>query len=303
MNINSDEFFPSFDPKDHAVGVVGHGYIGQAVESLFSGHFKVLVYDRAKDLDTLQQVVLGSTVIFVAVPTPMNQDGSCHTGIVDSVLQDIQNAAVVWGREVDEFVVVVKSTVPPGFTKQMNEKYALRVIFSPEFLTEKNSVQDFATTNRVLLGGQIEDSAVVYKFFETVWAKRIESEEVHIFACSSTTAELVKYFTNCYLSTVVTFANEFKLVCDALSIDYSEVKAFALLDRRISPSHLAVPGPDGRPGFSGSCFPKDINSLRDICRRLGTRERLFSAVIERNEELRPEKDWLELKGRAIVDER
>ncbi len=308
MDINDPDFALDFNIRDAVVGIVGHGYIGQAVDVLFSPYCQRLVYDRAKpELQTLDEVVQNAQVVFVAVPTPMERDGSCHTGIVESVLQDIQNAAVRMGRDVRSFVVVLKSTVPPGFTARMRSQLSLRLVFSPEFLTEKNSADDFRRASRVLLGGDLEDAKVVFKFFEGVWADRLPDTyvdqpdgPVNIVRCDSTAAELTKYFTNCYLATCVTFANEMYRLCQALDQRYDVVKTLALLDQRISPSHLDVPGHDGKFGYGGSCFPKDINSLRHVCRELGTGERLFSAVVERNEELRPAKDWEELRGRAVV---
>jgi len=309
MNINDPDFFPKFDIKNQVVGQVGHGYIGQAVDELFKPHCQVLVSDKAKPhLQTLSSVVKNADVIFVAVPTPMNPDGSCHTGIVESVLQDIQNTALQESRELDDFIVVIKSTVPPGFTQRMNDRFALRIVFSPEFLTEKSSVKDFKTASRLILGGHIDDASVVYKFFESVWIDRIPENYVShpdgpvtILNCSSTSAEATKYFTNCYLSTVVTFANEFALLCEKLGVEYDQVKTLALLDTRLSPSHLDVPGHDGKRGFGGSCFPKDVSSIRHVAKELGTGEKLFTAVVERNEEVRGGRDWEELKGRAVVE--
>jgi UDPglucose 6-dehydrogenase len=309
MKITDGNFFNEFNHYNHwTVGQIGHGYIGQAVVELFKDDFNVVVYDKAKpELNSLEDVVGRSHVIFVAVPTPMEADGTCHTGIVESVLQDIQNTAVKIDRDVEDFVVVIKSTVPPGFTEKMSVRFALRIVFSPEFLTEKNSVNDFKTSNRLILGGDQEDSSIVYKFFERVWIDRTIQNfvdhpdgPVNILAVDSTTAELVKYFTNVYLTTVVTFANEFYQVCKAFDRDYDIVKILGALDHRISPSHLDVPGHDGNFGFGGSCFPKDINSLRSICAKMGIPERLFTAIIERNNELRPSKDWEQLKGRAVV---
>lgn len=311
-SINHEKFFETFDdhsPDHWTVGQVGFGYIGTAVYELFRNDFTLRVYDKARpELDSLERVVSDSHVIFVAVPTPMERDGSCHTGIVESVLQDIQNAALKVERDLEDFVVVIKSTVPPGFTARMSERFALRLLFSPEFLTEKNSVSDFRDSSRVILGGNPEDASVVYKFFERVWVDRLHHNytdhpagPVNIICCDSTTAELVKYFTNVYLTTVVMFANEFNSVCRALDVDYDVVKTLALLDSRISPSHLNVPGHDGKLGFGGSCFPKDINSLRAVCQELNIPERLFSAIIMRNEELRPSRDWEQLKGRAVVE--
>lgn len=308
MKITDDAFLSQFHNEKWTVGQIGHGYIGKAVEALFVDHFDVIVYDKAKpELSTLDRLVSDSHVIFIAVPTPMNSDGSCHTDIIESVLQDVQNTALKVGRDLGEFIVVIKSTVPPGFTNKMSDRLSLRILFSPEFLTEKNSVNDFRNSSRVILGGDPEDASIVYKFFEAVWLERIPQNfsnhpagPVNILCVDSTTAELVKYFTNVYLTVVVMFANEFSQVCSALGADYSLVKILALLDHRISPSHLDVPGHDGLPGFGGSCFPKDINSIRHICRQLGIDEKLFTAVIDRNNELRPSRDWEQLKGRAVV---
>lgn len=303
-SINSPDFKKSFIDDNHVVGLIGYGYIGKAVHALFDGFFDVKIYDVAnKNLGTLEDVVKNSSVIFVAVPTPMNKDGSCHTDIVESVLKSIQDTAISISRDVEEFIVVIKSTVPPGFTEKMSEKHALRIVFSPEFLTEKDSIGDFKFASRLVLGGAEEDSEIVRSFFVVAWSDRIQDERdsglVFVF-CDSTTAELVKYFTNVYLTTIVMFANEFYNVCKNLGVDYDTVKEIALLDRRISHSHLNVPGHDGSFGFGGSCFPKDINSLKHICNQLGINERLFSAIIERNNELRPSRDWEELKGRAVV---
>jgi nucleotide sugar dehydrogenase len=311
LSIQDENFLTDFKIGTGIVGQVGHGFIGQAVESLFKPHVaEVLVYDKAKPgLNTLEEVVSKAQVIFVAVPTPMNKDGSCHTGIVESVLQDIQNAGASVKRDLEDFVVVIKSTVPPGFTARMQDKFALRIVFSPEFLTEANANDDFKRINRVVLGGDRDDCAVVYKFFEGVWPDRMpENYEGHpdgpcvvVWCDTSTVAEMVKYFTNGILTVKVMFANEMYQLCQRLGVDYEDVREVACLDQRIGHSHTKVPGPDGSLGFGGSCFPKDINSLRAICAELGLPERLFSATVLRNEELRPSKDWEQLKGRAVVD--
>ncbi len=303
-----------FGARRHVVGQIGVGYIGKAVINLFengSGRcFDVVSYDKATDPDSrFDEVVSTAEVIFIAVPTPMESDGRCHTGIVQGVLERLYTQTL---RPVDEFVVVVKSTVPPGSTDAWRRLFpGLRLVFSPEFLTERNSLNDFMDARRLLLGGRMEDCELVARFFAEAWRFRIDAMleaqaagmpddgPVLVF-CDSTVAELVKYFTNTYLATVVTFANEFRLICDALGAPYESVRELALLDDRISPSHLQVPGPDGSWGFGGSCFPKDVNSIRHVARSLGIPERLFSTVVLRNEELRPSKDWESLKGRAVV---
>lgn len=310
INIQSPNFIENFNMKDATVGTVGYGFIGNAVVELFKPHCKVLIYDKARpELNTLDEVVLNSEVIFIAVPTPMKKSGECHTGIVESVLQEIQNTATKLERDLGSFIVVIKSTVPPGFTNKMQDRFALRIVFSPEFLTEANAVNDFKTTNRVLLGGDFEDAQVVYKYFEGVWPNRMMNTYdnhkdgiVQIVQCDAAEAEMVKLSTNAHLMSKVLLANELYLICQKLGVDYDNVKIMTQLDRRIGLSHMSVPGPDGSLGAGGHCFPKDINNLVYICKQLGTNEKMFSAVQQRNLEIREDKDWEKMEGRAVINE-
>ena len=305
LDINSPSYLVDFEASEAVVGIVGHGYVGKAVEEFFKGFVQTKIYDKFKSLSSLQDVIRYSHVIFVCVPTPMNvNDGSCHTKIVEDVLEEIRSTSVEIGRDVREFVVVLKSTVSLGFTEKMRTKLTpLRLVFSPEFLTEANSVEDFKNSNRIIIGGSVDDARVVYRFFEEVCEEKIEQNLLHILACDPTVAEMVKLFTNAFLMTKVLFSNEMYQVCQKMGVGYSEVAALSSLDERVGVSHISVPGPDGQFGAGGHCFPKDINNLRSACRELGVKERLFTAVIERNDELRAKKDWLEQVGRAVIDEK
>ena len=113
---------------------------------------------------------------------------------------------------------------------------------------------------------------------------------------------MVKYFTNCFLATKVSFANEMKVLCDEIDIDYDKVVEYATYDERLGKSHWAVPGPDGKLGFGGSCFPKDINALIDLCGKMDIPARTLLGAWITNLNVRPEQDWKELKGRAVTDE-
>ena len=112
-------------------------------------------------------------------------------------------------------------------------------------------------------------------------------------------AEMVKYFANTFLATKVSFANEMKIICEKLEIDYDKVVEYAIYDNRLGKSHWAVPGPDGKPGFGGSCFPKDINALINKAKELGVETDVLNSVWKTNLKVRPERDWEQLKGRAI----
>ena len=309
LSINDERFVHEFDIKTATVGQIGYGYIGKAVEALFIDKCKVVVYDKFVPSSSLEDVLKEAQVVFIAVPTPMNKEtGECHTKIIEDVLQDIQRVAIEIERDLTEFIVVIKSTVPAGFTRRMQTKHALRIVFSPEFLTEANSIKDFKLAKRVILGGDIEDARIVYKFFAGVWPDRLpETFDGHpagpvvIAQCDVEVAEMVKLTTNALLMTRVLFMNEIYQICKKLGVNYEEVSLLTCLDPRINPSHMKVPGPDGQLGAGGSCFIKDIHNLRCITKSLGIEEKLFTAVIEKNEQVRPAKDWEQLVGRAIID--
>lgn len=331
IDIQSPDFIAEFDMSKATVGQVGYGFIGNSVVELFRPHIGgVLIYDKAKSAEGTKQLfpnvmlcdsidgVMAAQVIFIAVPTPMKPTGECHTGIVESVIQDLQNAALKAKRDLGSFVVVIKSTVPPGFTQKMQGKYALRILFSPEFLTEANAVKDFKAANRVILGGDVEDARVVFKYFEGVWPDRqlgtyVDHPDgpVQIIQCDSQVAEMVKLSTNVHLTSKVMISNELYLICQKLGIPYDDVKALTQLDHRIGLSHMNVPGPDGHLGYGGHCFVKDTQNLAYIAGELKTchtyhpgrdNGSLFNALHKRNLEIREDRDWEEQKGRAVIDE-
>lgn len=280
------------------IGIVGQGYVGTAVRTVFEKHYDVETYDLDKDkctVDYLEDIVELSNVIFVCVPTPMKKDGSCDTSIVEAVVKDINDMVV--SRNVSGRIVAIKSTIPPGTTNKLNKKCDnLSVIFNPEFLTEANFIEDFKNQNRIIIGGPRPATTTLRQVYSLVFP------EATIVKTGSITAEMVKYFTNTFLATKVSFANEMKIVCDKMGIDYDKVVECSTYDERLGKSHWAVPGPDGKLGFGGSCFPKDINALVHLCKEMDIPINVIESAIKTNLTVRPEKDWELLKGRAVVDE-
>lgn len=236
-----------------------------------------------------------SGVYFVCLPTPMQEDGSCDVSIVEGTLSELANCP---GNR----IAVVKSTIPPGTTEAWNKKYentGLRVIFNPEFLTEANALNDMREQNRIVLGGPRPYINKVKQVFQAVFPN------VPIIKTSSTTAEMVKYVTNNFLTVKVAFANEISQICEALDakgfdIDYDKVIEYAKYDTRLGESHWAVPGPDGHRGYGGSCFVKDLNAMMFVAKMLGIQSNVLDAAWMKNLEVRPEKDWEQLVGRAVT---
>jgi UDPglucose 6-dehydrogenase len=279
------------------IGIVGQGYVGTAVKTVFEKHYETYTYDLNGNCSckSLHELVMKSDVIFVCVPTPMNRNGSCNTDTVKSVVREIDE--INKGTVDDSKIVAIKSTIPPGTTNDLNKEcYNISVVFNPEFLTEANFIEDFKNQNRIIIGGSRPATTTLRQVYSLVFP------EAKIVKTGSKTAEMVKYFTNTFLATKVSFANEMKMICDKIDIDYDKVVEYSTYDERLGKSHWAVPGPDGKLGFGGSCFPKDINALVHLCSELNISENILSSVIDTNLRVRPEKDWEELKGRAVVDD-
>ena len=148
--------------------------------------------------------------------------------------------------------------------------------------------------DRVVGGINKSSSIEAFNFYKTFCRGNIEITD-------SKTAEMVKYFTNTFLATKVSFANEMKMICDELRIDYDKVVEYSICDKRLGKSHWAVPGPDGKLGFGGSCFPKDLNAMISLCYQLGMWPHTLIGVWDTNLDVRPEKDWENLKGRAVTE--
>lgn len=241
-----------------------------------------------------------SGVYFVCLPTPMYEDGEADLSIVEGVLHEL--ASVLGER-----IAVVKSTVPPGSTEKWNKLFegtGLTVVFNPEFLTEANALDDMRNQNRIILGGPRPQINTVKLLFQRAFPK------VPLIKTSSTNAELVKYVTNCFLAMKVSFANEMFQLCNkldesGLNVDYDRVIECATLDNRLGTSHWRVPSfetdENGKPlfGFSLSCFPKDLNALIHKELELGLKPTMLKATWEKNLEVRPQKDWEKMQGRAV----
>ena len=275
------------------IGIIGQGFVGNAIYQKFKNYFDVHTYDldESKSNDTKENVI-HQQYLFLCLPTPMNTDGSCNVDILERQLENID--LIADNHEVVK-TVVIKSTISPGTTEKWNKKYeALNIVFNPEFLTEANAVEDFNNQNRIILGGPRPATTELRRLYSKVFPK------AHIIKTDSTHAEMVKYLTNSFLATKVSFANEIYQVCEKLNIDYDKVVEYATLDDRLGKSHWNVPGPDGDFGFGGHCLPKDLSALIYLAMNLDTETNVLNAVEETNDVVRKNRDWENMKGRAVV---
>tara|TARA_R100000278_G_scaffold100077_1_gene76776 strand:+ start:1237 stop:2097 length:861 start_codon:yes stop_codon:yes gene_type:complete len=278
------------------IGIVGNGFVGSAVRYGFSPNVgcdaEVKVYDKDpnKSTDKLSDVI-ESDIIFLSVPTPSNLDGSMNIDIVDRALTDIDEHGT-------NAVILLRSTVVPGTTRKLQDKYPnLRLVFNPEFLTERSANFDFINQDRVILGGDINDVEVAEDLFKSRFGSTLS-----ILKTNYETAELIKYMTNTFFATKISFLNDMKLIADKSGVIWEDAIDGFIRDGRVGHSHLNVPGHDGKYGFGGSCFPKDIQALINFGKELGVEMSVLEGAWKTNLKVRPERDWENLKGRAIVDE-
>ena len=274
--------------KNYKLGIIGHGYVGESQSFAFSPSFDVRVYDKdsLKSTHSLNEV-LDSDFVFVCVPTPMKKDGSQDLSFVENFFKTAKEGPIY----------IIKSTVIPGTTNLLNEKFKnLKIVFSPEFLTERTAKLDILTQTRIILGGDKNLTSEVKKIYD------IRFKNKTIIETDSLTAEYIKYMNNTFFASKVSIMNEFYRLANHLGVDWEIALYGFVSDQRIGDSHLDVPGPDGKLGFGGTCFPKDINAFISFAKKNNVNMNVLEAAWKTNLEVRPERDWENLKGRAVSDE-
>lgn len=274
--------------NNYKVGIIGNGFVGESQAFAFSPTAEIRIYDTNPLRGThTKEEVDECDFIFVCVPTPMYKDGNQDLSFIEKVFEDA----------VEGPIYIIKSTVLPGTTQALVNKFpTISIIFSPEFLTERTAKLDMLTQARIIFGGRKDLTMSTVKLFEQRFMNR------HIIETDSTTAELIKYMNNTFFATKVSIINEFKRLSDKLGTDWETALYGFAADGRIGDSHLHVPGPDGRHGYGGTCFPKDVNAIIKMGEKLGVPMNTIEAGWKTNLEVRPEKDWESDKGRAVSDD-
>tara|TARA_Y100000592_G_scaffold55330_1_gene87041 strand:+ start:1797 stop:2648 length:852 start_codon:yes stop_codon:yes gene_type:complete len=281
------------------IGIVGNGFVGSSVAFGFSpqtgcdAEIKIYDKDASKATHSLEST-LTSDFIFVSVPTPSNPDGSINLDVVYNVFKEMNNL----NHRTDN-VFLLRSTVTPGTTRKLQRKFRnLNIVFNPEFLTERSAKLDFINQARFILGGRKKDTNKVEKLLKCRFG-----ETMPVIKTTYETAELIKYMNNCFFATKVSFLNEMYQIADACGADWDMALEGFARDGRIGHSHLNVPGPDGKFGFGGSCFPKDIQAMIHFAKTFDIDSSVLEGAWNKNLDVRPEEDWKKLKGRAIIDEK
>ncbi len=235
------------------IGIIGDGVVGGALRAWFeSQRTPVQSYDPPKGLRS-RGAIDAAGIVFICVPTPYEAgSGFDHRYLLDAM-------ASITGSK----LVVVKSTVLPGTTDELQRRYPQhRLMFNPEFLREVSANHDMAHPDRQIVGvtSRSEGDA------ERLLALLPPAPFVRV--CAAREAEMAKYVANSFLAIKVSFANEVFDLCQQLSIDYAAARDIVAADPRIGASHSDVLA-DGYRGYGGKCLPKDSKALLDLAAHAG----------------------------------
>lgn len=231
--------------------IVGHGFVGKAVDYGFSTtNVEKTIIDPKYDTHIEDVDVWSYNFVFVCVPTPMSANGSVDSSIIDNVLNVLYKDA----PENYQRIVIIKSTIPPNVVEKYNHP---SIVYNPEFLTEKSANEQFIDPQFHVIGGHLQATqsvAMLYNGFSLC-----NPTKIHLVGIKE--ASMIKYAINTFLATKVTFFNQLYDVAKENGIDFTSVIKIVGEDERIGHSHTKVPGFDGKQGFGGACFPKDCSAF------------------------------------------
>lgn len=264
------------------ISVIGNGFVGSAVSHGLSSHYDVAVYDKdpRKSFNTLKEINQAD-IIFICVPTPTDESRKIDTSIIENSISNLS----------DNKVLVIKSTITPEAASRVISKFPnQQIVINPEFLSERTALEDFMNPSRIVIGGSSSSVAKVKAIYEKVFP------DANYICTDAKTASFIKYFSNCFYASKVSLMNEFRQVCDKEGMNWDTALEGLLSSGWVNPMHTMVPGPDGRFGFGGKCFPKDINAFITYTEDLGVEASMLKAAWEKNLKVREAKDWLKIKG-------
>jgi nucleotide sugar dehydrogenase len=271
--------------QNNKIGIIGLGFVGSAMIQSFkmNGCDVHASYDKYKNggigsLDSL----LECDILFSALPTIYKES------IQEYDKQPLEETLEFLKQHNYKGIFVCKSTVEPGTSNNLAEKFNIKIIHNPEFLTARTAFEDFHNQTHIVLGStsliDASDLEKVILFYKKYYNK------AEISLSSSEESESMKIFCNCFYAVKIQFFNELYITCQKNGSDYNKVRDMMLKNNWINPMHTNVPGPDGKLSYGGLCFPKDTNALNNYMIRNELPNKLLNATIEERNEMREDKD-------------
>jgi nucleotide sugar dehydrogenase len=255
------------------IGFIGTGVIGRAYAEDFRNRgYDVVQYSLEKEFKDNKDKIKDCAITFIAVPTPTLPDKGFNFQNIDDALGLIGQGKIA----------VIKSTVLPGITDSLQEKYpAIYLFHSPEFLRARSAMNDAKKPERNIIGYTEHSKKLLGDVLSVL------PEAKYVAELPAKTAEMIKYAGNVFLATKVVYANFLYDLCQTLGVDYEDIRQALSQDKRIGPSHLFVDFEGGR-GAGGMCFIKDIEAFKQFCEKTNLDAEsvcMLQSIIEKNKRL------------------
>ena len=258
------------------VAIIGYGFVGKALSNGLSKKVQIIKIDPKIGKSIKDLEVFKPDIIFICLPTPMSDLGDQNINLVKKYVEDLKKIN-------PNFLIVIKSTITPS-NVQLIQNINSNIVYNPEFLRENHADEDFINSNLIVFGGKNEKIKKVSAFYKTY--TKCKSKD-YIFT-DEITASLIKYAINSFLALKVVYFNQFKNLYDKSGAE-QDWNAFVNIlsnDKRIGDSHMQVPGHDGRFGFGGACFPKDVSAILNYSNSIGINFEILSKAMAINNDIR-----------------
>ena len=267
---------PPFWVINMKIAIVGMGFVGKSLSNGFKKSVEVLGIDPILNTSIKDLTTFKPDAIFICLPTPMKEDSSQDISIINLAIQEINELNLTP-------LIVLKSTVLPNYVSKI-QKLVPRFVYNPEFLREKYADKDFINSELIVFGGDRKDTDELAKIYE-MHTKCTCKNYIHTDAIA---ASFIKYTINSFLSLKVIFFNELKDLFDISGTHetWENFTSALSVDKRIGNSHMQVPGPDGRLGFGGACFPKDSSAFLHYSNEANSKINLLNTAINLNNVIR-----------------
>lgn len=270
--------------KNLKIGIIGLGFVGGAMLKSFS-ELNVNIhcaYDKFKN-NGIGKIndLLNCDIIFSALPTIYSDK------LKEYNKEPLEENCIFLQKNDYKGLLIIKSTVEPNTCEELSQKYKLKILHNPEFLTARTAYNDFHNQKHIVIGKTStvtdDEARIVADFYKYFYNAEIS-------LCSSIESESMKIFCNCFYAVKVQFFNELYLVCKNYNINYENVRELMLKNGWINQMHTKVPGPDGKLSYGGLCFPKDTNALNEEMIKRGIPNGVLNATIMERNLMRDDKD-------------
>ena len=293
----------------YSIGIIGIGVLGKALLETYelinndnnndNNNLVIKSYDKYNNThigktqcnikcNSIEEMI-DCNIIFLCLPTEFcnikKEYEKTEIYLVCAKLEELDYSGIV----------ILKSTVEPKTTSHLSTIYSkLNIVHNPEFLTARTATEDYKNQKHIVLGfvdkynytykNNFRDKENIIMYLDTFFKLYFPSAKISI--CSSDESESMKLFCNSFYATKIQFFTEIKLLCDSLGIEYNNIRSLMLNNEWINPMHTTIPGPDGNISYGGKCFPKDIESLREVFEKMEVSHKVIDAVISENKEMR-----------------